>query len=85
MVVVSSEHILVKEHITLKITFESEKITKMIEVKYLVVDTLSPYNAILGRPILKLLGMILYTLRLSLKYPLLDGRVDVVTGDKEIS
>lgn len=43
----------------------------MIKVKYLVVDTLSPYNAILGRSSLKLLGVVLSTLHLSLKCPLL--------------
>lgn len=44
------EHVRVKGHITL-------------ELKYLVVDALSPYNATLGRPTFNLLGMLLSTFR----------------------
>lgn len=35
--------------------------SKEIEVNYLIVDTLSPYNIILGRPIANSLGAIIST------------------------
>lgn len=42
-----------------KTMFGSEAGAKMIEVKYLMVDALSPYNAIMGRLALNLLEAVL--------------------------
>lgn len=61
--------------------FDSEVSAKIIEVKYLVVDALSSYDIVLGRLALKLLGAVLPTPNLNLKYPFLDGKVGVVRGD----
>lgn len=57
-------------------TFGSKANTKIIKVKYLIVVALSPCNAILGRPTLNLLGVVVYTLHLSLNYPLPYGILD---------
>lgn len=57
-----------------------EAIPNMIEVKYLVVDIVSPNNFNLGRLTLNLLWVIPSNLLLSLKYPFLYGRVTVVIG-----
>lgn len=60
--------------------FISEESTKTIEVKHLVMDTLSPYNIILGRPDINLLDEVLSALHLSLKYSLPDEQVGSVWG-----
>lgn len=51
----------------LKMMFDSNASTKMIEFKYLMVNFLSHYNIILGRLDLNLLGEVLSILQLSLK------------------
>lgn len=66
----SSEHVQENDHITLKITCGSEVCVKTVKVKYLVMDLLSPYNAILGRPAFNLLRAVMSTCHLSLKYQL---------------
>jgi hypothetical protein len=40
-----------------------------VEVKILVVDCLSSYNAILGRPTLNALGAVVSTLHMAMKFP----------------
>lgn len=52
---------------------------------YLVVDTTSSYNNILGRPTLNLLVSVLSILHLILKYPLLDKHVGTIKGDQAIT
>lgn len=64
----------------LETKFISEANTKRIKVKYLMVDILSPYNSIIERTILNILGMIIPTLHLNLKYSLPDERVGSVRG-----
>lgn len=44
----------------LKTTFVSKGSSRTIEAEYLVVDALSSYNVILGRPVLKLLYVIFF-------------------------
>lgn len=69
----------------LETTFGSEASAKTIGVKYLVVDALSSYNAILRRHTINLLWMVFSTLHLTLKYPLLNGRLGVVNGGQKIA
>lgn len=66
------KHVQVKGHVILETMFSSEASTQMVEVNYLLVDALSPYNDISGRPAFNLLWEVLHTLHLSLKYRLLD-------------
>lgn len=44
------EQIQVNCHVTLETTCGEGTTTKAVEVNYLIVDALSPYNTILGRP-----------------------------------
>lgn len=75
----------VKGYITLKIMVDSWVNAITIKVKYLVVYTTSPYKVILGKPTLNLLGEILSTLHLSLKYSLLYGCIGTVKEDHTIT
>lgn len=71
----SGEDIQVKEHITLETTSGEGTYTKEIEFSYLIVNAMSPYNIILGRPTINELREVISTEYLVLKYLLLDGRV----------
>ncbi|GAV72701.1 hypothetical protein CFOL_v3_16189 [Cephalotus follicularis] len=55
-----------------------------VEMTFLVVDTLSPYNAIVGRPGLNLLEAIVSTRHLLMKFPTRFG-VGEVRGDQEVA
>lgn len=57
----------------------------MIDVNYLIVDTLSPYNIILERPTINALGEVISSLYVVLKYPLPRGRVGKIKGDQLIA
>lgn len=83
LVGLSGKWVQVKGHVMLEMTFDLEAIIKTIKVKYLVMDPLTLYNVILGKPSINLLGVVLSTLHLSLKYSLLNGRVCSVWGDQE--
>lgn len=61
------EHVQVKCHITLETTCNIGSNPKEIEVNYLVVDVLSPYNIIIGRPTINLLGIIIFAIYMVLK------------------
>ncbi|GAV90555.1 hypothetical protein CFOL_v3_33964, partial [Cephalotus follicularis] len=55
-----------------------------VETTFLVVDTPSPYNAIIGRPGLNLLEAIVSTRHLLMKFPTRFG-VGEVRGDQEVA
>lgn len=56
-----------------------------IEVNYLIVVSLSPYNIIMGRPTINVLGEIISTWYLVLKYPLPNEKIGMVRGDQQSS
>ena len=47
---------------------------KNVLVRYLIIDVVSPYNVIVGKPSFNALEVVLSTMCLTLKYPLKDGR-----------
>ena len=55
--------------------------SKVVEVNFIVVDTYSPYTAIMARPWLYALGAISSTLHLKVKYPSRD-RVEELVGSQ---
>lgn len=58
---------------TLKTTCGKGEDTKAMEVSYLVVDIMLPYNIILGYPAINALGEAISTRYLVLKYSMLGG------------
>ena len=52
--------------------------TDVVEVDFIVVDTFSPYTAIMGRPWLHTLGAISSTLHQNVKYPSGDQVLEIV-------
>lgn len=58
---------------------------KTINVIYLIMDTMSPYNIIMGRLIINAIRAVISTQYLNLKYPLIDGRVGTIRGDQQVA
>jgi len=55
--------------------FGEEKKQKTVKICYLIVDADTSYNALLGRPLLNRLGVIVSMPHLTMKFPAKDGRV----------
>ncbi|GAV82034.1 hypothetical protein CFOL_v3_25487 [Cephalotus follicularis] len=55
-----------------------------VQMTFLVVDTPSPYNAIIGRPGLNLMGAIVSTRHLLMKFPTMFG-VGKARGDQQVA
>ncbi|XP_025692740.1 uncharacterized protein [Arachis hypogaea] len=56
-------------------------LTKTIDIRYIIVDCISPYNIILGRPALNTFGAIVSTLHLCVKFPVQDELIATVHAD----
>lgn len=55
----------------------------MVVVSYLIVNALSPYNIILGRPTINAIRAFISIRYLVMKYPLSRGQVRTVQGDQK--
>ena len=58
--------------------------TDVVEVDFIVVDTFSPYTAIMGRPWLHTLGAVSSTLHQKVKYPS-RGQVLEIVGSQSMA
>ena len=54
--------------------------SEVVELDFIVVDTYSPYTAIVARPWLHTLGAVSSTLHQKVKY-LFDGQIEEILGD----
>jgi len=64
-------------------TFSDDKAVRTIVIRYVVVNTLSAYNLLLGRPSLNRLRAIASTKHMKMKLPLLDGDVIIIKSDQK--
>jgi hypothetical protein len=64
-------------YVKMKVTFSGRGGSRSMEVKFVVVDCPSAYNAILCRPTLNALGAVVSTLHLTMKFP--SDRDNIVT------
>lgn len=81
LIKLSYKHVQIMGHVTLEITYREEANVKVIDVSYFIVDTLSPYNIIMGILSINNLGAVVSTWYLTMKYMLLDERVGTIGGD----
>lgn len=81
----SSEHVQVISHLIQETTYDEGANSKAIDFNNLIMDAMSPYIIILGRPAINTLRVIVSTIYLTLKYPIPDGRVGIVRGDQLIA
>jgi hypothetical protein len=58
-----------KGYVDLKVIFRKRLDSKVIPVRFIVVDCLSAYNGIIGRPTLNALGAIVSTIHVAMKFP----------------
>ena len=58
--------------------------SEVVEVDFIVVDTYSPYTAIVARPWLHTLGAVSLTLHQKVKYPS-DGQIEEILGDQAMA
>ncbi|KAK2426505.1 hypothetical protein QL285_025166 [Trifolium repens] len=79
------EGVPVKGYIDLDTTFGKGGNTKMIKVRYLVVDSWSVYNVVIGWPALKNLKAVISVVDLTMEYPVEDGKVGVVEADLKMA
>jgi hypothetical protein len=73
----TGDSISLKGYVKIKVTFSGCGGSRLVEVKFLVVECPSAYNAILGRPTLNALGAVVSTLHMEMKFP--SDRDDIVT------
>ncbi|GAV75862.1 hypothetical protein CFOL_v3_19338, partial [Cephalotus follicularis] len=78
------KRILIDRSINLSVVASTAPRQTQVEMTFLVVDTPSPYNAIVGRPGLNLLEAIVSTRHLLMKFPTRFG-VGEVRGDQEVA
>jgi hypothetical protein len=79
----TGDTILPKGYVELAYAFGDGPVHRFVPVKFLVVDCLSSYNAILGRPTLNALGAAVSTLHLAMKFPGYQGEVITICGNKD--
>lgn len=72
-------------HVTLETKCGEGAKAKDIDLNFLIMDALSPYNIILGWPSINVFVSVISTMSLVLKYPRLGGQVGIVRGDKQIA
>ena len=58
--------------------------SETVEVDFIVVDSYSPYTAIVARPWLHTLGAISSTLHQKIKYPS-EGQIEEILGDQTMA
>ncbi|XP_027916049.1 uncharacterized protein LOC114175492 [Vigna unguiculata] len=80
----SSEQVEVRGYVDLRTTFSDEHAAKTIVIKYIVVNALSSYNMLLGRPSLNKLGTVVSTTHLKMKFPA-EGKIVTMKVDQEVA
>ena len=80
----SGERVDTKGCIDLPTTFGRGNATKIIKIRYLVVDACTSYNALLGRSSLNKLGAIVSTPHLAMKFPTEQGDITTIYVDQKL-
>lgn len=70
-----SKQVQVLDHMPVMTEFGSGYNVKLVKVRYLIVNIVSPYNIIIGRPDFNSLKYALSTMYLTMKYPLSSGEL----------
>jgi len=73
----------VQGHVELRTTFLDGASSHTITIRYLVVNVVSTYNLLLGRPSLNRLGAVASTRHMMMKLPSLDEGVIVIKSDQK--
>lgn len=74
----SGELVQIMGHIALETTCTEGVDARVIEVNFLIMHDISPYNVILRRPTINALGAVISMLYLTLKYMFHDGKIGTI-------
>jgi len=70
-------------HVELRMTFSDGTSSRTISNRYLVINAVSAYNMLLGRPSLNMLGAVASTRKMKMKLPYYEGGVIVIKSNKK--
>ncbi|XP_020972903.1 uncharacterized protein LOC110269424 [Arachis ipaensis] len=79
----SGERVPIKGYIWLKTTIGENPLSRTLDIQYLIVDCISPYNIILGRPALNMFRAVISTFHLCVKFQAQDGRIATINSDRQ--
>jgi len=79
----SGDQVEVKGYVDLRTTFRDKEDAKTVFVRYIVVNTPSSYNLLLGRPSLNKLRAVISTIHLKMKFPSDEGKVLTLAVNQE--
>ncbi|XP_016165024.1 uncharacterized protein LOC107607607 [Arachis ipaensis] len=77
----SGERVSILGSIWLKTTLGEHPMSRTKDVQFLVVDCISPYNIILGRPFLNSFGAIVSTIHLCVKFQVQEDQIATIHSD----
>jgi len=78
----SGEKVSTRGYIDLHTIYRDGSQTKRIHTRFLVVDTPTSYNVLLGRPSLNILGVVISTPHLAMKFPFPSGDILTIHDDQ---
>jgi len=78
----AGDQVEVRGYIQLRTTFTNEVASRTEKIKYLVVNTPSAYNILLGRPTLNRIGVVPSTRHMKVKLPSMEGVVITFKSDQ---
>ena len=79
----AGDQVEVQGYIDLRTTFSDEEVTRTIVIRYVVVNTPSAYNLLLGRSSLNRLGAVASMKHMKMKIPSLDGKVITIRSNQK--
>jgi len=79
----AGDHVECRGYIDLRITFSDEEAARTIVIRYVVVNTPSAYNLLLGRPSLNRLGPVASTKHMKMKLSSLEGWVITIRSNQK--
>ncbi|XP_025628801.1 uncharacterized protein [Arachis hypogaea] len=79
----SGERVPIKCYIWLKTTMGDDPLLRTLDIQYLIVDCISPYNIILGRPALNMFKAVISTFHLCVKFQAQDGKIATIHSDRQ--
>ncbi|XP_072061966.1 uncharacterized protein [Arachis hypogaea] len=79
----SGERVPIKGYVWLKTTIGENPLSRTLDIQYLIVDCISPYNIILGRPALNMFRAVISTFHLYVKFQAQNGRIATIHSDRQ--
>ncbi|XP_068486570.1 uncharacterized protein [Phaseolus vulgaris] len=79
----TGDHVEVRGYLELRTTFRDGTASRTESIRYLVINTFSAYNMLLGRPTLNRLGAVPSTRHMKMKLPDLTGKVITIKSDQK--